>query len=362
MLWISLRDKVTSIIKGHKRPGMMFLPLKLVQVLYSMGATLKNFLYDNNFLKPARPDCKVISVGNLTTGGSGKTPFACLLAKKLVDKKLAILSRGYGTNHSSGVHVVSDGSSIAEPPPVSADEPYMMAKKLTDVPVVCAPERIAGARLITEKFGADLIILDDGFQHRAIHRDIDILLFDARTKSDALQLVPLGVLREPLGEMKRADIIVVTGSSTLDHDERQKLLEHVRKYAKAKVPVLFADGSSAGCTNFKGDFVKAPEGKVFSFSGIANPEYFNNSLIKEGLDVAGSLNFPDHHQFTDQDIDRINKMAIQSGAGTIVTTEKDMVRLTAFDDAFNLPVCSVVWEMKIIEGQGELDSLLEKLF
>ena len=246
MLKISLRDKIANIIKGEQRTGLMFLPLKLAQVLYTAGASLKNILYDSGLYKPAKAECKVISVGNLTVGGSGKTPFTCLIAKKLSNRKLSILSRGYGAKHPSGVHIVSDGLNIAKPPPVSADEPYMMAKKLAGVPLVCAPERIKGARLITEKFNSDLIILDDGYQHRAIHRDLNILLYDARTPSGALQLLPLGVLREPFGAMKRADIIAITGSDNLGQDERHKLLEHIQKYAKAKTPVMYADGVTAG--------------------------------------------------------------------------------------------------------------------
>ncbi len=340
----------------------MFVPLKLAQALYGAGAYIKNFLYDNRIYSPTKSKCKVISVGNLTVGGAGKTPFTCMLANKLSDRRLAILSRGYGAKHPGGIHIVSDGSVIADPPPASADEPYMMAKKLPGVAVVCAPDRVAGARVITERFDPELIILDDGFQHRAIHRDIDILLFDARTPPDALRLLPLGLLREPLNGMERADLIVITGVNSVDGDVRAEAIECVRKYTNSQTAVLTVDGAVTGYIGLSGERAQAPKGEVFGLCGIANPDQFANTLNNEGLELAGSLDYPDHHQFTGDDVNRINDAAAQSGAKAIVTTEKDMARLELFHDAFNIPVYAVIWEMSVIEGAEELDKLLEKFF
>ena len=176
---------------------------------------IRNFLFDNRLLNISKINLPVISVGNITAGGTGKTPITLFLAEEAIKRgfKPAILSRGYG-RVSRGYSIIHDGLKLRETVENAGDEPFLMANKLKNVPIVVSKNRLEGANIIVNRFDSDLIILDDGFQHRRLHRDVDILLINALEKSSAYNMLPAGQLRENLKNIKRANHIIITKGLT----------------------------------------------------------------------------------------------------------------------------------------------------
>lgn len=362
----SLRDRVEAVMRGHEKPGAWGAPFWVAEKIYGLGVKARNALYDLRILKPEQAPCKIISVGNLTVGGAGKTPFVMLLAKKLKatapdNWSFGILSRGYGGKGKAGVHVVCDGAELGDRPPVSADEPYMLARKLGNTPVVCAPKRIEGAVLLNKRLKVDAVILDDGFQHRAISRDLNILLIDALSPFGNGHLFPRGVLREPVSGIRRADLVVIVGASGSSGGERGELMTRIEALARRDVEILTVDGRITGFEDMDANPAPAPDAPVYGFCGIANPAYFKNALEKANIKLAGFKAFQDHHWFSDEDVERIRIDAADCKADAIITTEKDAVRLIGRHKGFSLPLKIAVWEMEITEGGEKLDSAILKI-
>lgn len=350
-------------MRGTEPPGAMRPLLAVIERAYSLGVGLRNRAYDMGALKPVHVRPKIISVGNLAVGGSGKTPFVELVIRKLAPRRAGILSRGYGGGSGEPVHIVSDGTSLSAPPPVSADEPYMLARRLTGVPVVCAPEREKGASFMADKFALEAIVLDDGFQRRSIHRDLDILLVDAGAPFGSARLIPLGTLREPVTGARRADVIVITNAQNAGKGRIESLKEEIQTAAGADKTIVTAGGRNTGFFDLHGSQVSTPNGPVFFFCGIANPERFEESLKAEGVAVAGKMLFPDHHQYSQEDIANVFREAGKSRAGMVVTTEKDAVRLSNLEiPAGALPLAYAGYETFIVDGEGALDSAIERVF
>jgi len=252
---------------------------------------------------------RVISVGNLSLGGSGKTPVVAALARLLQERgeRPVILTRGYGRREvTEGVLVVSDGQRVLEPVSRSGDEPQLLARTLSGVPVlVCADRYIAG--LFAERhFGVTVSILDDGFQHVQLERDVDLLLVSPADLDD--RVLPSGRLREPLTAAQCADAVLVPG---IDEDGAQVAAALGHHSAFRIVPHYGA---------------LANGGRVLAFAGIARPERFFNALRSLGYDVARELTFRDHHWYTARDRETIQSAARETNASLIVTTEKDAVR------------------------------------
>jgi tetraacyldisaccharide 4'-kinase len=259
----------------------------------------------------------VISVGNLSVGGSGKTPVVASLARLLLEmgERPAILSRGYARRRPvDGVVVVSDGTGVLEPVERSGDEPQMLAQALPRVPVLVCPDRLLAGRLAERQLGCTVMLLDDGFQHLALGRDVDVLVLPASDLDEAV--LPSGRLREPLDAARSADCLLVPGSDdeaarVSSMFDRMPVFRIVNRYEPLRA------------------FDRAPvEGRrVVAFAGIARPERFFGALRQQGYDVTQALSFPDHHWYTASDIDRIRAAASEAGADLVVTTEKDAVRV-----------------------------------
>jgi tetraacyldisaccharide 4'-kinase len=258
----------------------------------------------------------VISVGNLATGGSGKTPVVAAVAGLLRNRgeRPAILTRGYARRESTeGVLVVSDGERVLEPVSRSGDEPQLLARTVSGVPVLVSSDRYIAGVFAERQFGVTVSILDDGFQHVQLDRDIDLLLVSMTDLQE--RVLPSGHLREPLDAARFADALLVTGTEedvshvagALGH---QTAFRVVPKYADLKVIKPRRDGGQ----------------RVLAFAGIARPERFFNALRSLGYDVARELTFRDHHWYTAADLDAIQRAARDANASLIVTTEKDAVR------------------------------------
>lgn len=294
-------------------------------------------------------DCRVISVGNLTLGGTGKTPVVMMIAETLRGNghKPGILSRGYGGNYNNEVNVVCDGDNILLSPEVAGDEAVMMAQRLKNVPVLVGSDRYQTGRYAIEHFGVDTLILDDGFQHLALKRDMNILLFDHQRPFGNGQLFPAGELREPKKEAHRADFVCITRYSGSSYPPG------INEYLIKDLPVVKSTLRLDSLSKFDDgevlDIQELHDQPVAAFSGIANPDDFRRILEQTGARLVYYHPFPDHHEYTLPDLKLIEGSARKAGAKLILTTEKDGVKLKP--DSIILPFYKVALEMEILEGR-----------
>lgn len=265
--------------------------------IFAAVVAARNALYDRNLLNIRRLSRPVISVGNLSVGGSGKTPFVIAMGELLKERGIAfdVLSRGYRRN-SIAVAVVDPLGTPEE----FGDEPLLIARKL-QVPVVVAADRYRAGLLAEQKFATRLHLLDDAFQHRRLHRDFDIVMFPAADIEDTL--LPVGRLREPLSSLQRADAIVVIGGTAAP--QLQSPVWQVRRQLSLDLPT----------------------DKAIAFCGIARPDAFFSELRKLGVDVAQTIAFRDHHRYSADDLQRLLAAKSESGAHSFITTEKDEINL-----------------------------------
>ncbi len=332
--------------------------LRLVSVFYALGQRVRAWLYRQNFFHMRRLNCRVISIGNLTLGGTGKTPTVMMVADTLRRKgfKPAILSRGYGGRSRESVNVVNDGQHTLLSPEVVGDEPVMMAQRLKDIPVLTGRIRYETGKYAIEHFGADVLILDDGYQHLPLHRDLNILLCDATRPFGNGVVFPAGELREPLSAVSRADVICLTRC------REDNPMDRIDGYNIKRVPVIktglrvqsvieLSSGEEMGIETLQ-------DQPVAAFCGIAHPLDFFHMLEQVPVQIVNQNHFPDHHDYSADDLKAIENRAKQAGAKLIVTTEKDAVKLKGH--AFDLPVYAVRVALEILEGQEEWDRLLSK--
>jgi tetraacyldisaccharide 4'-kinase len=304
--------------------------LNLLAQIYGLAAGVRNALYDRQMLPTRRLEGPVVSVGNLSVGGSGKTPFVILLGELLKARGIPfdILSRGYG-RQTRGVLLVDPGGSSRD----FGDEPLLIARRL-DIPVILGEERYQAGIFAEQKFGPRLHLLDDAFQHRALARDFDIVLVTADDARD--HLLPAGRLREPLTALQRADAVVLTAGAAPDlFSVDGKLVWRVRRGISAEnVPP-----------------------KPVAFCGIARPQNFVLQLRKAGIEPAAEAVYRDHHAYTENDIRELLALKTQSEAGGFVTTEKDAVNLGAYFSALQ-PLAVVPVKMDLVDAANALDTML----
>jgi len=300
--------------------------------LYGFIIRLRLWLYRMHFLPSRRLPLKVISVGNLVAGGSGKTPHAALLARYLQKKgiKVAVLSRGYrGTKMKKGA-IISDGRSLLGSVQDGGEEPYWLAQKLSGVPVVVGKDRYRSGMLCVEKWHPDWVILDDGFQHLRLKREINILLLPGHRPLGSERLLPLGALREPVKEMRRADIILITHAERLDPNEGNELVENIRSHTPS-TPVFFSEHNPTILWGYQDKKVFSPswlEGKsLLAFCGLADPESLNFSLKQLKADPVQLVQFPDHHYYQEKDKRSLETLSRSLKINLLVTTEKDALKL-----------------------------------
>ena len=318
-------------------PGSLFSPLRLIlsflSLFYRAAVFVRNRMYDLGILKETMLPCKVVSIGNITVGGTGKTPAVIMLAKMLLAKgyRPAVLSRGYGGKAKSAVNVVSDGTIILMSQAEAGDEPIMIAKSAAGVPVITGPKRAETGRYAIENLKADVLILDDGFQHRGMHRDVDIVILDRERPFGNCRLLPGGPLREPPEALQRANLILWRDSVPDGRYPRYcelgigVFLPVLSLYLEPRDIVNAGTGEVYPLDNAKGK-------KVCAFAGIASPASFKRTLETLGWELAAFIEFPDHYPYTKDDISNIREQCAASSSDIIVTTEKDGVRLTDFPD------------------------------
>ena len=334
--------------------SLLFLVGRIFSPVYRLAMLLRAFLYRKNILlKTQRLSVPVISVGNLTLGGTGKTPMVRYVAKLLLLRGLrpAIVSRGYGGKAAAPVNIVSAGNEVLLSPEMAGDEPFMLAEALPGVPVLTGPERARVARHAIREFGVNRIVMDDGFQHLAVSRDLDLVLFSAGTLLGNGRVFPGGELREPLSALGRAHGFVITG---VDRGNRAKVEDFQRRLQEAfpETPVFTGEYLPAGIWHSRQGkactFAEAREIPVFAFAGIANPDSFRQTLRQEGFFLAGFKEFKDHYGYTAQDVAALVAAALAQGAKALLTTEKDFVKLRPFFGEF--PLLALTIELRMGHG------------
>jgi tetraacyldisaccharide 4'-kinase len=352
------------IDKNQKlKRALAWLPARL----YELGVRLRVAAYETAYLKPKRLDATVISIGNIAVGGTGKTPLVHYIARYLKEEghSVAILTRGYGRK-SKGRRTLNDPRDKRdEHAPDDAkryeefgDEPLMLARALPEIPVIINKDRHESGTYAERELGAEVLILDDAYQHLALARDLNILLLDATDPFAGFEMVPFGRLREPLYAIKRADAVIITRADR-PFDEAQ-VNAIIKYYCGEKVPVMYLYSSIKRLRHLaEGVVYEANQFVGWNVSlmcGIGNPHAFADNILQIGINIVAEHFYTDHHPFTQQDLDEVTRAARDAGADAIITTAKDAVRL----EGLSLPDVPVYVAEIEIESDDEvrLKSLL----
>jgi len=321
--------------------------LRIIAVFYRAVVSLRNLLYNSGLAKSYSSDAVVISVGNITTGGTGKTPLVIWLCQLLSKRSIrcAILTRGYKVEQGK-----------------FTDEPAILAKSCPDANVVVDSDRVHGAERAISNFGARVLVMDDGFQHRRLKRNLDIVAVDATCPFGHGRILPAGLLREPLNGLKRADAVVITRYDQASSESLEELenkirtitpdipiarAAHVSRYAKAMGDRTFSIEELKGKT-------------IFAFCGIGNPKAFLLHLKAMGINVVGSKIYNDHHAYTNQDMADIHEEARYLQADLILATQKDWVKTALLIDKHDdIDFAYLGLELEFISGVDKIEALID---
>ena len=314
---MNLKTQITKLHYNKNAKGLLFNLLKFCSVFYGIGCSAKNFLYDNGLIKPKKVDAFVISVGNFTTGGVGKTPVVAELARYFVDKgeRVAIVSRGYGGKlDNKKVNVISDGINLYHKADMAGDEPYWLAVNLNMCAVLTCSNRYKACQYAIKELGVTKIILDDGFQHRKLHRDLNIVLADSEKLFGNENLLPAGPLIEK-PDFNRVDKFIIISKNT-DHAKAEKL---ARIFTKKQGVTTFVGKVEPDYVYniISGEHLEKGS-EITALSAIGQPEQFY-AFLENDYKIKEKITFDDHHQYSLSDIENIE--------GNIITTEKDAVKL-----------------------------------
>ena len=363
------RGKRATIIRGT---------LYACSKVFKVAIKFRRFLYNVRILRDSTLGVQVIAIGNLTVGGTGKTPVVEKFARELRDegRNVAILSRGYRSKPSpllerllnklllredtTPPRVVSDGKSLLLDSEMAGDEPYMLASNLKDVVVLVDKDRVKSGRYAIEKFGCDTLLLDDGFQYWKLRgRRQDVVLIDRQQPFGNERLLPRGTLREPPSHLARANVIFITKSDGDTEELRRRITELNSTAGIIECihhPLYLEDvftGNQVGLDYLKGR-------RVASFSGIAQPESFEKSLVTLGSELVYAKRFADHHRFTQQEVLNAINRSKKRQAEAIVTTQKDAVRFPKIDRR-DLPIYFMRVEIKILSGADDFQDCVRKI-
>ena len=333
---------------------MKSLILPPLSVLYGAVTRTRLSLYRRGTFHSARLDRPVVSVGNITTGGTGKTPLVEWVGRAVAaeGKKVCILTRGYGRDNPDQLVVVSDGNKVIATPSEGGDEPFLLATNLLGVAaVISSADRILAGNEAIRQFGTDCFVLDDGFQHLRLERDLNIVTIDATNPWGGGHLLPYGRLREPLSGLSRADIIVITRTDQAKNLDG--IRNEIRRYA-GEIPVFMSRMQTARITSLN-DSSEVLVPPVAAFCAVGNPQSFFNGIEHECVFQKA---FPDHHRYTQSEIDSLIEAARKAGAQSLITTAKDAVKLRPL--SFSLP-CYVLEIEPRIENEEELISRVRSI-
>ena len=295
--------------------------------IYGILVAIRNFFYETNILSTKSLNCKVISIGNITVGGSGKTPTVEYLSNLLQSKghKVGIISRGYKRKSKSTL-VVTDGKKKPESWKHVGDEPFLLAHKLENIPIVVGTSRYKAGSMMIEKFQPDVILIDDGFQHLSLHRDLDIVLVNSKDKRSDHKLIPSGKLREPISNLTKADLIIITKSNI--HAPSNYLINKIESFNR---PTIYNELQIDSLLQIKSNKInkldKIANKKVYLFSALGDNESFKKIMGYTDAKIVGHSKYPDHYHYTLDDLNDIEQKATKCNAEFLITTEKDLVKI-----------------------------------
>lgn len=335
-------------------------------LLYGAIVSVRGKLYEKGIFKSYDLGVPTISVGNITVGGTGKTPLVAFVAQVLAEKseKVCILTRGYKRENEREQVLVSDGEKILVSAGQAGDEPFELAQKLLNVAAVVADaNRAEAGKWARENLGTTAFVLDDAFQHLKVKRDLDILCVDATNPFGNQKLLPAGILREPLKNLRRADVIVITRSNLVDEKQIAVLKTELSKYNQ-KAKIFVSENKITKLTDLKDFFsAESPEKNkkltthhsplttnYFAFCALGNPESFFKQLRLDGFNLADAKRFPDHYSYKQKDGDELEEIARLKGAEVLLTTAKDAVKLEGLK--FTLPCFVVEIELVFDDTEG----------
>jgi tetraacyldisaccharide 4'-kinase len=326
--------------KGVPGPGWLRKGLYAISLAYGCAVRLRTAAYDAGLLKAKRLPCVVISIGNVIVGGTGKTPLTIYLSEILVNQgyRVVVISRGYGGSAVNSGGIVSDGCQVFMSVDTCGDEPYMMAHRLENIPILVGKDRYRSGLTAVDRFKPDVILLDDAFQHRRLARDLDLVLLDARNPFGNRYLFPRGCLREPMVSVKRGHALVFSRSQNREAHLRNHLDPLIQAmpvfdshHNPTVVKIIAARTASGIDSNHEKrdkDLAFLNGKRVLAFSGIARNEEFFKVLRTAGCHLVDRVPFRDHHRYSRDDIRQIQQTAVDRQAVCILTTEKDYYRLS----------------------------------
>ncbi len=352
--------------------------LKQLSYLYGWLMQLRLFLYKSGIIRHDTLGCQVISVGNITVGGTGKTPVVEIFARRLQQegRKVAILSRGYKKEEPPFFRrminkitmyekrcpprVVSDGENLLLDSAMSGDEPYMLASNLENVAVVVDKDRVKSGRYAIQKLGCDTLVLDDGFQYMKLKHRLEIMLVDSTNPFGNGYVLPRGILRERIKNVSRADFIFLTKCDGSDNSELKQML---RDYG-AQAEIIECCHSARYLRNVytrdKEELNYLQGLKVVALSGIASPRGFENELEKNGAVIIDRLRFSDHYRYSQQELIDIINNAHKNGADAIITTEKDAVRFPLLE-RIDVPLYFLRVDIELLSGHEDFNACISRI-
>lgn len=377
----NLEQFVVDVILDRRRgfrAAMLRGTLGALSGIYEFAVSTRLMLYRNRILRERNLGCLVVSIGNLTVGGTGKTPVVEKFARSLQDggRRVAILSRGYksvkqpflkrlagtlqGKNEIDPPRVVSDGKSLLLDSKTAGDEPYMLAANLRDIPVVVDKDRVKSGKHAISEFNCDTLILDDGLQYLRLRHRLDIVLVDRWHPFGTERLLPRGTLREPPRNLKRASYIFITKCNGEPNDE---LIERIRKYNRT-AEIIECEHRPRYLQHLETRSslpLEALRGKrVGTVSAIAVPESFEDGVRKLGATIEATCRFMDHHRFTEQEIITFINCCVESDVDMIVTTEKDAVRFPRLG-RLDVPIYFLRVEIGILSNEESFEQCIARI-
>lgn len=375
---MSLRTKLAAyflyLMQDTPHHGIDIPILKLLEwasLAYKKGVEKKYNSYLRNPQKQTQLSAKVISLGNITVGGTGKTPMTCLLARYLQEKgfRTALLNRGYRSETEGKAAIMSDGEHILLTAAVGGDEACLMARSLPGIPVLVGRNRSSSGQMAIDMFQSQVLLLDDGFQHWQLYRDLDIVLIDGTHPFGNGYVLPRGILREPMEQLRRAGLVIITKADLATERQLQSIYAALRQYHphvpvaeavhRPKWCISFADWNSlqkrSECPNLAGGR------SVIAVSALGNPASFEATIRSFGYAIADTMRYDDHHQYSRDDLAAMAKKAQELGA-VLVTTEKDAVKMdAAYIAAHDVPLYVLGIEIEIIKGETNIENVLKQV-
>lgn len=359
-------DYVLDVIRGRKGAVAYCIrqALAVLAMIYTAGLTVYLFLYRIGIRRSTCIGRPVVCIGNITTGGTGKTPTSQMVCRCLMERgfRVAVLSRGYRGANEYGCALVSSETQLLLEESDAGDEAYLLATTLPGVPVAVGKDRIRTGRMIVERFQPDIVVLDDGMQHWRLHRDLDVALVNAAAPFDNGWTVPRGMLREPVGNLSRAGIVLITNAYRVSAE----MLERVKSDLMVITPsaeLFVGDLLPVGMlclsdgVRLKPDWLQGR--RVVAMSALGNPESFECTLSELGAVVTTTIRFTDHHAITPEELLHIEEARLRTGAELIVTTEKDAVKLPK--EAKVAPIYVLHVAMQADNNEQFVDSIIRHL-